>query len=58
VNITGTIAYEAPTDKDLDELDMDAVDLKFAPGSGTVLIKIRGLEGCLHGKFKVNYVVG
>lgn len=57
-HITGTVAYEAPTGKDLDELDMDSIDLKFAPGNGTLLIKARGLEGYLHGAFKVNYMVG
>jgi len=57
-HITGTIAYESPTGKDLDELDMDSIDLKFAPGNGTLLIRARGLEGYLHGAFKVNYIVG
>ena len=32
--LIGNIAYEAPTGKDLDELEMDAIDLKFQPGGG------------------------
>lgn len=56
--ITGSIAYVAPTGKDLDELEMDAIDLKFAPGSSQLTIYVAGLEGYLHDKFKINYVVG
>lgn len=55
--ITGCIAYEAPTDKDLDELEMDAIDLKFGADTNTVNIYAKGLEGPLHDKFKINYVV-
>jgi len=56
--ITGTIAYEAPTGKELDELEMDSIDLKFAPGSGQFKIYAKGLEGYLHDKFKINYLIG
>ena len=57
-HITGNIAYEAPTGKDLDELEMDVIDLKFSPGNGVLLIKASGLEGYLAGKFKINYITG
>jgi len=56
--IIGNIANEAPTNKDLDELEMDSIDLKFAPGAGQFTILARGMEGYLHDKFKVNYLAG
>lgn len=56
--IIGTIAYEAPTGKDLDELEMDGIDLKFQPGTGQFIVRVKGLEGDLHDKFKINYLVG
>jgi hypothetical protein len=56
--IIGTVAYEAPTNKDLDEMEMDAIDLKFQPGTGQFIVRLTGLEGYLHDKFKINYLVG
>lgn len=56
--ISGTVAYAAPTGKDLDELDMDGLDLKFAPGTGQLTLYARGLDGYVADKFKINYVVG
>jgi hypothetical protein len=56
--IIGTIAYEAPTGKDLDELEMDAIDLRFAPGAGSFIVRVKGLDGYLHDKFKINYLIG
>lgn len=56
--IVGNIAYEAPTGKDLDELEMDSINLKFAPGVGELKIFVKGLDGSLEGNFKVNYLVG
>lgn len=56
--ITGNIAYEAPTGKDLDELEMDAIELKFGPGDGQLTIHVAGLEGSLEGNFKINYLIG
>lgn len=57
-HIVGTVAYEAPTGKDLDELDMDGLDLKFGPGSGQFTLYVRGQDGYIADKFKINYVVG
>jgi hypothetical protein len=57
-HIVGTVAYEAPTGKDLDELDMDSLDLKFGPGSGQFTLYVIGRDGYIADKFKVNYVVG
>lgn len=57
-HIVGSVAYEAPTGKDLDELDMDGLDLKFGPGSGQFTVFAKGQEGYISDKFKINYVVG
>lgn len=56
--ITGNVAFVAPTDKDIDELEMDAIELKIAPGNGTVIVNLRGLEGYIEGKFKIFYIIG
>lgn len=56
--IIGNVLYSAPTGKDLDELDMDAIDLKFGPGSGQFTIYAKGLEGPLHDKFIISYLIG
>lgn len=56
--ITGSVAYEAPTGKDLDELEMDTIDVKFGPDVGQFTIYVTGQEGYLEGKFKINYLVG
>jgi hypothetical protein len=55
--IVGCIAYVAPTGKDLDELEFDAIDLKFAPGAGQLKIYAKGLEGYVADKFKVYYII-
>lgn len=57
-NIVGTVAYVAPTGKDLDELEMDELDLKFGSGGGQFTIYARGRDGYIADKFKINYVVG
>lgn len=56
--LIGTVAYVAPTGKDLDELEMDGLDLKFAPGSGQFTLYARGLDGYIADKFKINYLIG
>ncbi len=56
--IIGNVAYEAPTGKDLDELEMDTIDLKFQPGAGTFKIYAKGLEGYVADTFKINYLIG
>jgi hypothetical protein len=57
-HLVGGVAYEAPTNKDLDELEMDELDLKFGPGSGQFTLFARGREGYIADKFKINYVIG
>lgn len=56
--IIGGVAYVAPTGKDLDELEMDGLDLKFAPGVGQFTVYARGLDGYLADKFVLYYQVG
>lgn len=56
--LIGGVAYEAPTGKDLDELEMDGLDLKFGPGAGQLTVYARGLDGYVHDKFKLNYIIG
>ena len=54
-NIIGSIAYVAPTDKDLDELEFDSFDLRFVAGLGQFTLYARSLEGYVADKFKINY---
>lgn len=56
--IIGNVAYVAPTGKDLDEIEMDGLDLKFAPGSGQFTLYARGLDGYIADRFVINYQVG
>lgn len=57
--LIGNVAYVAPTGKDLDELDMDQLDLKFAPGTGEFTLYATALNDCLvAGAFVINYQVG
>jgi len=56
--LIGNVAYEAPTGKELDELEMDGLDLKFAPGVGQFTLYARGLDGYIADKFKINYLIG
>lgn len=55
--IIGGIAYKAPTGKDMDELEMDDLELKFEPGTGTFNVKIKGREGYISDKFIIWYQV-
>jgi len=55
--IVGCVAYVAPTGKELDELECDAIDLKFSPAAGSFKIYAKGLEGYVSDKFKVYYIV-
>lgn len=53
--IIGGLAYIAPTGKDLDELEMDALDILFEPATGSMNVIIKGLEGYIADKFKIWY---
>lgn len=52
--VLGSVAYEAPTGKDLDELEMDDLILRFGAGSGQFTINACGNSGYVEGKFKIN----
>lgn len=54
-NILGQIAYVAPTDKSLDELEFDSFDFRFTPGAGQCTLLMTALEGYVADKFKINY---
>lgn len=57
--ITGSVAYEAPTGKELDELEMDDLQLRFGPGTNEFFLYVRSANGSyLADKFKINYQVG
>ncbi len=57
--LIGQLAYEAPTGKDLDEIEMDDLLIKCQPGSGQFVMFIRSIDGSyLADKFKINYLIG
>ena len=56
--IVAQIAYVAPTGKDLDELEFDALDFRCVAGTGDFTLYARAIEGPVADKFVVNYVVG
>lgn len=53
--IIGGVAYKAPTGKDLDELEMDVLEVKFEPALGSMNVHIKGLEGYIADKFIIWY---
>jgi hypothetical protein len=55
--IVGNVAYVAPTGKDLDEMEMDCLDLKFAAGNGQLTIYAKARDGDVADKFKIAYCV-
>tara|TARA_R110000796_G_scaffold127395_3_gene242706 strand:+ start:187 stop:567 length:381 start_codon:yes stop_codon:yes gene_type:complete len=58
-NITAAVAYEAPTDKDLDEVEMDALYIICGQAeAGSFKIFIEAIDGSyLADKFKINYLI-
>lgn len=56
--VIGWLAYVPPTGKELDELDMDSIDLKFSPGNGSFSIYAKPLDGYVADKFVINYLIG
>lgn len=59
-HILVSTAYEAPTGKDLDEIEMDDLEIRAGvPSTGTMTLFIHAADGSyLHDKFKLNYEVG
>lgn len=58
--LMATLAYEAPTGKELDELELDdSFSIICAPAAGSFNMKIHSIDGTyLHDKFKINYLIG
>jgi hypothetical protein len=53
------VAYEAPTGKDLDEIEMDDLQIRCKPAAGSFDMYIKAADGSyLHDKFKINYLIG
>jgi len=58
-HITAQLAYEAPTGKDLDEVEMDMLHIIGAPAAGSMTLFIQSVDGSyLADKFKINYIIG
>lgn len=56
--ILASVAYDAPTGKSLDELEMDVIEVKAGSSTeGSFKIIVTGTEGSLRNKFKINYTV-
>ena len=56
--ILASVAREAPTNKDQDEVEMDSFYIACTPAAGQFEIFMKSLEGSVYGAFKVNYLVG
>jgi hypothetical protein len=55
-HVIASLAYEAPTGKDLDELEMDTLSIVCGNGTGQFDMFIRSTDGSyLADKFKINY---
>ncbi len=56
--IQGSIAYEAPPGKELDDVEMDNITVSCGQiNQGSFQAIVRGLEGSLHDKFLLNYII-
>lgn len=55
--ILASLAYEIPTGKSLDELEMDEIVLKCKANSGSLDILATSLTGSVYGAFKINYQI-
>lgn len=56
--IQASIAYDTPPGKQLDDIEMDNITVhcgQVKPGSFQAIV--RGLEGSLHDKFLLNYII-
>lgn len=56
--VIANIAYDAPSNKDLDEIEMDPIICTAGTSTdGSFQLLVRGLQGSLTNKFKVNYTI-
>lgn len=56
--VIAVLAFEAPTGKDLDEVEMDSFFIECKAEAGQFQMHIYSLEGSVYGKFKINYGIG
>ena len=58
-NISAAVAYEAPTGKELDEIEMDNLQIRCGqPSAGSFKMFINAADGSyLADKFKINYII-
>mgnify|MGYP003633457157 CR=1 FL=1 len=58
-NITASLAYESPTNKDLDELEMDSLSIVCGQASaGSFKMFVKSIDSSyLADKFKINYSI-
>lgn len=55
--IIGQVAWQAPTNKDIDEIEMDALEIKCQPSGGGFFMYVSSQDGSyLADKFKINYL--
>jgi hypothetical protein len=52
------IAFEQPTGKDLDEVELETFEVKCTPAAGSFNVLVRSLEGRVQDKYKLNYLIG
>ncbi len=58
-NLIAQLAYVAPTNKDLDEVECDNLEIKCQSSGGGFLMFVNSSDGSyLHDKFKINYLIG
>lgn len=58
-HLIAQVAWEAPTGKDIDEIEMDDLQIRCKPASGSFDMFIRAADGSyLADKFLVNYLIG
>lgn len=58
-HITASLAYDAPTDKDLDEVEMDELEIMAGQcQTGSFTLFVKAMEDSVYGAFKINYMVG
>lgn len=55
--IIANLMYKAPTNKDLDELEMDELTLKCKANNGSVDILVTSLLGSVYGCYIINYQI-
>lgn len=57
-SIVANIAYDAPSGKELDEIEVDNIICYAGNASdGSFDLIVKGMTGSLHDKFKVNYTI-